>query len=148
MSIINSDGLNTNWQLNVLRGLQKVVDELNDNFNVNLTGPLGPLPVTSSISVALAVDQFQVAVIPKIISSGNDSLTLIPDIITSISIASVGTDNVLVTFDGGTTLVRLAPGTTVNMDAGGVGSRYTTNIFGYDTVSFPGAQALITYNYV
>ena len=28
MSIINSDGLNTNWQLNVLRGLQAIADEV------------------------------------------------------------------------------------------------------------------------
>lgn len=148
MSIINSDGLNTNWQLNVLRGLQNIVDELNDNINANLTGPLGPLPVTSSISVALAVDQFDINVTPKIISASNNALVLIPDTITSISIASVGTDNAIVTFDGGTTLVRLAPGTTVNMDAGGVGNRYQPNIFGYDTLMFPGAQVLVTYNYV
>jgi len=148
MSIINSDGLNTNWQLNVLRGLQNIVDELNGNINANLTGPLGPLPVTSSISVALAVDQFQVNVIPQVITSSNAVLTIIPLALTSISIASIGTDNVIITFDGGTTFVRLAPGTTVNMSAGGVGNVYQPNIFGYDTVSFPGAKALITYNYL
>ena len=148
MSIINSDGLNTNWQLNVLRGLQNIVDELNDTLNVNLTGPLGPQGVTSSISVALAVDQYQVNVIPQVITSSNAVLTIITLALTSISIASIGTDSVLITFDGGTTFVRLEPGTTVNMSAGGVGNVYQPNIFGYDTISFPGAKALITYNYL
>lgn len=37
MSIINSDGLNTNWQLNVLNGLQSIVNGLQQNSSGDTT---------------------------------------------------------------------------------------------------------------
>jgi hypothetical protein len=64
MSIINSDGLNTNWQLNVLRGLQAIADEVAKpltcaedgiticspitGLNVNVHDGTG-IPITSTI---------------------------------------------------------------------------------------------------
>lgn len=121
MSIINSDGLNANWQLNVLRGLQSIKDQL---INAG----------TNSVSVT---------VVPHILISAGDSSTLITVKTTSVSFASNGTAEALVTFDGGATIVSLPIGTTVNMDAP---SGYAENLFGYDTATNPGSSLIITYN--
>jgi hypothetical protein len=83
---------------------------------------------------------------PNIIISSGDVATLIPDDIFSISFASNGTANALITFDGGATYINLAAGTTVNMDAGGLNNFYLGNIFGYDTATNSGASLIITFN--
>lgn len=63
----------------------------------------------------------------------------------SISFASNGTAPALISFDSGTTFVPLAPGTSVNMDAGDLGWSYKENFFFWDTTA-AGASLLITYN--
>lgn len=125
MSIINSDGLNTNWQLNVLRGLQGINDQLATAASV-VPAPIVPITI-----------------LPHILISAGESSTLITVKTTSISFASNGTAEALVTFDGGSTIVSLPIGTTVNMDAP---SGYAENLFGYDTATNPGSSLIITYN--
>lgn len=179
MSIINSDGLNTNWQLNVLRGLQGVIDELKlQSGNTTIIAPKGQEDMTASIpvviasdqtaiptdstivgpldarvpeesvSVALATNQANLEVGPGIIISSGDSQTLITVKVYSISFASNGSAPALVTFDGGTTIVAIPEGTTVNMDAGGICNFYLQNRFGYDTDTNAGSSLIITYNEV
>jgi uncharacterized protein (AIM24 family) len=64
----------------------------------------------------------------------------------SISFASNGTGNAIITFDGGMSTVELSSGTTVNVDAGGVCNFYAKERFGYDTDTNAGASLIITYN--
>jgi hypothetical protein len=116
--------------------------------DVNITSPLSQLPASDSVSVVLNSDQADLVITPVIIVSSGDSSTLIVDQTRSISFASNGTANALVTFDGGATIVALPAGTTVNMDAGGLGNFYLGNTFGYDTATNSGASLIITYNQV
>jgi hypothetical protein len=151
MSIINSDGLNTNWQLNVLKGLQGIIDELNSTINVNgsvnanIVSPLGIRTETESVSVALSSEQWREIIRPVLIISSGDIPTLITAKPRSISFASNGTDPALVSFDSGATYEQIPPGTTLNMDAGGIANYYEVDTFGYDT-STDGASLIITYN--
>jgi hypothetical protein len=147
MSIINSDGLNTNWQLNVLRGLQGIIDELNGSTNVNATivSPLGARPEIESVSVALSTTQWALPVRPALILSAGDVPTLIVSQVYSISFASNGTAPALVSFDGGSSYLPIPPGTTINMDANGLGNYYQPNTFGYDTQA-AGSSLIITWN--
>jgi hypothetical protein len=179
MSIINSDGLNTNWQLNVLRGLQGVIDELklqaNDTTiiapkgqedmdasipvvlasnqsaiptNSTIVGPLDARIALESVSVVLATNQANLEVGARIIISSGEALTSINVNVYSISFASNGSVPAIITFDGGSTLVAIPEGTTINMDAGGVCNFYSKNKFGYDTDTNPGSSLIITYNEV
>ena len=147
MSIINSDGLNTNWQLNVLRGLQGIIDELNSTVNVNATivSPLGARPEIESVSVALSTDQWALPVRPFLGISAGDPPTLVPNQVYSISFASNGTAPALVSFDMGSSYIAIPSGTTINMDASGLGNYYQPNTFAYDT-SAAGASLIITWN--
>lgn len=151
MSIINSDGLNTNWQLNVLRGLQGVIDELNSTININgsvnanIVSPLGIRTEEESVSVALSEEQWTEIVTPVLIISSGDVPTFIPNKVRSISFASNGTAPALISFDSGTTYEQIPSGTTLNMDAGGIANVYLGNTFAYDT-STTGASLIITFN--
>ena len=147
MSIINSDGLNTNWQLNVLRGLQGIIDELNSTINVNATivSPLGARPEVQSVSVALSTDQWALPVRPVLILSAGTPPTLIASQVYSISFASNGTAPALISFDAGASYTAIPTGTTINMDASGLGNYYSVNTFAYNT-SAAGASLIITWN--
>lgn len=151
MSIINSDGLNTNWQLNVLKGLQGIIDELSSTINVNgsvnanIVSPLGIRTEKESVSVALSAEQWRQIIRPFLIISSGDIPTLIITKVRSISFASNGTDPAAISFDGGATYEQIPPGTTLNMDAGGIADYYEGDTFAYDT-STGGASLIITYN--
>jgi len=138
-------GNNFPWQYKVLVGLQGIIDELQNGSDVTIVGPLGSQSETTSVSVAIASDQYSLQIVPVIIISSGDVATIITDKILSISFASNGTADALVTFDG-TNYVSLPTGTTVNMDAGGINNSYVANCFGYDTDTNAGASLIITYN--
>ena len=114
--------------------------------DVNIKGPLGSLPDPSSVSVALSSDQYKLTIVPIIISSSGSTAAAIADKTHSISFASNGTADALISFDGGITYVNLPTGTTVNMDAGGLNNYYAGEQFYYDTATNAGASLLITYN--
>jgi hypothetical protein len=128
MSIINSDGLNTNWQLNVLRGLQNVADQIQNSGNVN-PSPTAPINIR-----------------PGLIISSGVAPTVINTRVYSISFASNGTAAALISFDGGATYNAIPAGTTINMDANGLNNFYAANTFGYDTQTNAGSSLIITYN--
>lgn len=148
MSIINSDGLNTNWQLNVLRGLQGIIDELNSTGNTTATiiAPTGARPEVQSLSVALSTDQWALPIRPRLILSTKTTRTLISGNVYSISFASNGTAPALVSFDAGETYKSIDSGTTLSMDAGGLGNYYPSGTFGYDTITNAGSSLIITFN--
>lgn len=121
MSIINSDGKNTDWQLKVLRGLQAAVDALS----------------TAGAGSAIPVN----AVIPNMLIATNDDAVTIN--IRSISIANIGSADGLLSVDGGINFNTLPKGVTVNMDAGGLFDYYPANLFKWDAT---GTTFLITFN--
>jgi hypothetical protein len=114
--------------------------------NVVIKSPIGTLTESESVSVTLNSDQYKLTIIPIIISSTGSTAAAISDKVHSISFASNGTADALVSFDGGLTYVGLPTGTTVNMDAGGLNNYYQGETFYYDTNTNAGASLLITYN--
>jgi hypothetical protein len=118
MSIINSDGLNTNWQLNVLRGLQGIIDELNGTVNVNATIVSSGLPR-----------------LPILLRS--TGYGIIMPVVYSISISNVGAANG--TFLGGI----IKPGETLNFDAGALNNFYAGGTITFDGT---GTELVIIYN--
>lgn len=114
--------------------------------DVNIKNPLGILGSGDSVSVALTSDQEKLSIVPGIISSTGSTPAAITDKTYSISFASNGTADALISFDGGVTYINLPTGTTINMDAGGLNNFYQGETFYYDTATNAGASLLITYN--
>jgi hypothetical protein len=139
-------GNNFPWQHRVLLGLQGIIDELQNGSDVTIVGPLGvQANCSDAVSVALCENQYKRDVVPMIeIVSGADGS--IANQIYSISFASNGTADALISFDGGVTYVALPAGTTVNMDASGLANRYPGNLFYWDTTTNAGSSLIITYN--
>lgn len=152
MSIINSDQFNADWQLRVLKGLQGIVNELNDQLtivgdvNSTIVAPLGIQGASESVSVALCKDQYASMIKPGLIISTGEAATLIDENLRSISFASNGTADALITVDGGTTYLPIPTGTTINFDAGAISNYYPIDSFGYDTATNAGASLIVTYN--
>jgi hypothetical protein len=114
------------------------------NLPVEILGPLDNKASADSVSVVLTNDQFIQIVTPNIIleTIHNDSLGVV---CYSISFASNGTAPALITFDGGISYKSIPAGTTISMDANGLGNYYPSGFFGYDT-SAPGSSLIITWN--
>ena len=152
MSIINSDQYNADWQLRVLRGLQNLSDQLSASINVNgdvnatIVAPLGSLSADESVAVALCQEQYTAKVKPGLLISSGDAATTILANLRSISFASNGTADALISVDGGASYIAIPTGTTINLDAGGLGNVYGANVFGYDTATNAGSSLIITYN--
>jgi hypothetical protein len=66
----------------------------------------------------------------------------------SISFSSIGTADALVSTNGGVTYINLAPGTTVNFDAGGVMNYYNGSNFMWDATTNAGSSLLVAVNYI
>lgn len=122
MSIINSDGKNTDWQLKVLRGLQATTDAIKASNSGS-----GSFPSTQ-ITPNLLIETGISAIIQNI---------------KSVSFANIGTADGLLSFDGGITMHTFPKGATVSMDAGGFDNFYTANIFRWDAT---GTTFMITFN--
>ena len=104
------------------------------NTGINDTPPdPGPGPITGN------------TITPTIIKSNNTTGSISASVY-SISFANTGTAKALVSFDSGTTYVDIPPNTSINMDAGSVLNVYSSGVFAYDTVTYPGAYLIITYN--
>lgn len=142
-----NQGNNMPWQWSVLRGLQGILTQLQSQLlaDVTIVSPLDNQVSGKSVSVVLTNDQFKQIVTPNIIieTIHNDSLG-VPCY--SISFASNGTAAALVSFDGGANYKAIPTGTTINMDAGGLGWTYPADIFYWDTTTNAGSSLIITYN--
>jgi hypothetical protein len=134
----------------MVTGQQELLVRVNSaaaTSNVNIVGPLGTQSSTSSVSVTIANDQAKLGITPNIlISTGDAATVIISSAITSISFASNGTADALISFDGGVNYVAIPTGTTINLDAGGIMNLFATDCFAYDTDTNTGASLIITYN--
>jgi len=70
----------------------------------------------------------------------------VSDEVYSISFASVGTANALVSADSGASFVTLKPGEAVSFDAGDINNKFPSNNFEYDVLA-ANAELLIIYVY-
>lgn len=118
---------------------------------VDINTPIGQQSITTSVSVALGTEQADVQITPVALeyANTNGDLSAYPGTkIMSISFASRGTANALVSVDGGSNYVRVYPGETLNLDANGVMNYYDPALFYWDTTTNSGAQLLIAFNYI
>ena len=117
MSIINSDGKNTNWQLNVLKGLEQNKLEL------------AQVVATLNSITAMLAPTVKTATIERRSNSGT-----IPATVKSASIANVGS------VDGTVNGITLKPGEIINFDAG-----VLNNTLAAINYNGTGTELLITY---
>lgn len=102
------------------------------------------LTALENTTVSIAAAQFTKIITPNlVVSSGSNSH--IADAVYSISFASNGTNPSLISTDGGSTYQSVPAGTTINLDAGGLGWYYEEDTFYWDTTA-SGASLIITYN--
>jgi hypothetical protein len=117
---------------------------MDEAISVKIIEPIGQLNNAKSVSVTLSSDQERLAITPKIRREELNTSSISADCY-SISFASVGTVAALISFDSGVGYVSIAPGTTINMDAGGLNNYYAGGTFYYNTTAV-GAILIITYN--
>jgi hypothetical protein len=115
--------------------------------SATIVSPIGTQSSSTSVSVTLSNDQSRVAITPNIlISSGDSATVIISSAILSISFASNGTADALISFDGGTNYLAIPTGTTINLDAAGIMNVFIADCFAYDTDTNTGSSLIITYN--
>ena len=120
----------------------------NSVLNVNINKPLGQQASADGVSTTLSAEQANVMVTPGVKRyTGADGDTSGVSVL-SISFASVGTANALISVDGGTGYEYLAPGETLNLDAGGVMNFYNGNNFFWDTTTNAGSSLIVALNYI
>lgn len=95
-------------------------------------------------AVVVVAPSTPILVLPTVVIETGTSGLISPNT-TSISFASIGTADALVSFDTNSSFVLLKPGTTINVSAGSENRYYSMIQFGWDTTA-PGASLLITYN--
>ena len=137
------------WTNDILGADQAVYDIQSwmSTHPVTIVSPIGFQSSSTSVSVSIANDQAKLGITPNIlISSGDTATVIISSSILSISFASNGTADALISFDGGVGYVAIPTGTTINMDAGGIMNRFVQDTFAYDTDTNGGASLIITYN--
>jgi|694.fasta_scaffold00211_24 hypothetical protein len=141
-----NQGNNLPFQWKVLQGLQSIITNA---LNVNIVNPLGQQKASDSVSTVLAAEQANGIVQAgfRRFTNSDSDLTGFP-IILSVSFASVGTANAKISTDAGSNYTDLAPGETLNLEAGAVMNYYEgTNIY-WDTTTNAGAALLVAYNYI
>lgn len=147
LSLVNNQ---SSWT-NTLDGADTAVIDIQQwmsspTVNATIVAPLGAQEsCADAISVSLCQNQYKRDITPviQIVSGTDDSIS---DPIYSISFASNGTADALISFDGGVSYVALPTGTTVNMDAAGLANMYPGDLFYWDTTTNAGASLIITYN--
>jgi hypothetical protein len=118
------------------------------SVNATITSPLGQQPMGDSVSTVLAYDQANVMInvgLDRYTGTNGDTSGIS---VLSISFASVGTANALVSVDGGMIYKTLAPGETLNLDAGGIMNFYNGNNFFWDTTTNAGSSLIVAVNYL
>ena len=141
-----NQGNNLPFQWKVLQGLQSIITNV---LNVKIIGPLGQQANNDSVPVTLSFEQANGRVQAgfRRFTNSDSDLTGFP-IILSVSFASVGTANARISTDAGSNYTDLAPGETLNLEAGAVMNYYKgTDIF-WDTTTNAGAALLVAYNYI
>ena len=120
----------------------------NSVVNVNIKAPLGQQASADGVSTTLSAEQANVQInvgLDRYTGTNGDTSGVS---VLSISFASVGTANALVSVDGGMIYKTLAPGETLNLDAGGVMNFYNGNNFFWDTTTNVGSSLIVALNYL
>jgi hypothetical protein len=138
----------TNDTTGAIAAIEDIRKWMNELVDVSITSPIGQQAMGDSVSTVLAYDQANVQ-----ISVGFDRYTgtnadTSGISVLSISFASVGTANARVSVDGGAIYINLAPGETLNLDAGGVMNYYNGNNFFWDTTTNAGSSLMVAVNYI
>jgi hypothetical protein len=140
------------WTNDTAGAIQAVEDIrlwMDDVVSAIITSPLGQQANNDSVSVTLSTEQANGIVQAgfRRFTNSDSDLTGFP-IILSVSFASVGTANARISTDAGSSYTDLAPGETLNLEAGAVMNYYEgTNIY-WDTTTNAGAALLVAYNYI
>ena len=141
-----NQGNNLPFQWKVLQGLQSIISS---TFNVAIKAPLGQQAMDASVSTVLSDGQANVLISPQFrkYTNTDGDLSGFP-IVLSVSFASVGTANARISTDGGLNYTNLAPGETLNLDAGGVMNYYDGSIFYFNTTTNVGSSLIVAHNYL
>jgi hypothetical protein len=139
----------------LVTGQEELLVKVNSfNHNANFSGsvkindPIGQQPSDNSVSTTLATEQANVMITPTLsLCTGNNGDASGSSVL-SISFASIGTADALVSTNGGATYINLAPGTTVSFDAGGVMNYYNGSNFMWDATTNAGSSLLVAVNYI
>lgn len=161
-----NQGNNLPFQWKVLQGLQQLVTQVSQPLNcaedsVKICGTtdgsdtspiyVGKQKCDNALAVTLCDEQAQLQITPVITNSVGtvgDLSSLAGFQLLSISFASNGTADARVSVDGGSVYYPLPPGTTINLDAGGVMNYYNPELIYWDTQTNVGASLLIVYNWL
>jgi len=131
-------GNNFPYQINVLRGLQGIINALQSggaSGSVTITGPFGQNTMNNSLPVVIASNQTGAARIPNFIRTSGAGV--INTITYSLSVSNVGAAN-------GTFLSSvIKPGETLNFNADALNNFYNTGVFAYNAT---GTEFIIIYN--
>jgi len=141
-----NQGNNLPFQWKVLQGLQSIISSVLD---VRIVSPLGQQASVASVSTVLSTEQANVLISPQFrkYTNTDGDLSGFP-IVLSVSFASVGTANAKISTDGGLNYTDLAPGETLNLDAGGVMNYYDGSNFYFDTTTNAGSSLIVAHNYI
>jgi hypothetical protein len=141
-----NQGNNLPFQWKVLQGLQSIISS---TLNVAIKAPLGQQNNDNSVSTVLSDEQANVLISAQFRKYTNiDSDLSGYPIVLSVSFASVGTANARISTDGGLNYTDLAPGETLNLDAGGVMNYYDGSKFYFDTTTNVGSSLIVAHNYL
>jgi hypothetical protein len=147
-----NQGNNFPWQLKVLQGLQAIANSTSGSLTcddqVSLCVDGDVVNSSNALPVKLGPDQANVMINPAFQRYTNADSDTSGVAVLSISFASVGTANARVSVDGGMIYQDLAPGETLNLDAGGVMNFYNGNNFFWDTTTNVGSSLIVAYNYL
>jgi len=141
-----NQGNNLPFQWKVLQGLQSIISS---TFNVAIKAPLAQQDNDNSVSTVLSDEQANVLISAQFrkYTNTDSDLSGFP-IVLSVSFASVGTANARVSTDGGANYTDLAPGETLNLDAGGVMNYYDGSKFYFNTTTNVGSSLIVAHNYL
>lgn len=141
-----NQGNNLPFQWKVLQGLQSIISSA---LSVRIVSPLGQQASVASVSTVLSTEQANVLISPQFrkYTNTDGDLSGFP-IVLSVSFASVGTANARISTDGGLNYTDLAPGETLNLDAGGVMNYYDGSNFYFDTTTNVGSSLIVAHNYI
>lgn len=148
-----NQGNNFPWQLKVLQGLQAIANSTSGSLTcadqVSLCVDGNVVNSSNALPVNLGPDQAKVLISPQFRKYTNTDSDLSGfSTVLSVSFASVGTANARISTDGGANYTDLAPGETLNLDAGGVMNYYNGNNFFWDTTTNVGSSLIVAHNYL
>lgn len=116
--------------------------------NVKINDPIGQQANGDSVATVLCTEQANVVITPGLQLYTNQDGDTTGINILSISFASIGTTDALVSVDGGSTFINVSQGTVLNFDAGGIMNTFEGDKFFWDTTTNAGSSLLVAVSYI